>query len=260
MIEEPIVGIGPVLERLRGWLGRRTEERAARRKDGRAAGPKAHTSRMQLIFEQIRAGGDRNFGYLLGDRDAGQAVLIDPSYSPEVFVDRTRAQGLAVTHVVNTHGHADHTNGNDRAVSLTGARVAAHPALAPEVPLADGAELAVGAWRLRVKHVPGHSPDHIVLYEPRHGLLVTGDLLFVGKVGGTGSVEEAEAEWASLQRLLVLVPDTATVWPGHDYGCRPSSTIALERQTNPFLRCATPGEFLALKSEWPNLKARLGLR
>jgi hydroxyacylglutathione hydrolase len=60
---------------------------------------------MQLIFEQIRAGGDRNFGYLLGDRDAGQGVLIDPSYSPEAFLQRASDQGLTVTHVINTHGH-----------------------------------------------------------------------------------------------------------------------------------------------------------
>src|SRR5688572_1825773 len=80
---------------------------------------------MQLIFEQIRAGGDRNFGYLLGDRDTKQGVLIDPSYSPESFVQRCTAQGLTVTHIINTHGHADHTNGNARVVELTAAQVAA---------------------------------------------------------------------------------------------------------------------------------------
>mgnify|MGYP001328645311 CR=1 FL=1 len=67
---------------------------------------------MQLIFEQIRVGGDRNFGYLLGDREARQAVLIDPSYTPDVLVQRAKDQGLTVTHIINTHGHADHTNGN----------------------------------------------------------------------------------------------------------------------------------------------------
>src|SRR5262245_5795226 len=78
---------------------------------------------MQLVFEQLRAGGDRNFGYLLGDRDGGQCVLIDPSYSPEAFVQRARDQALTVTHVINTHGHFDHTNGNSKAVELTGAPV-----------------------------------------------------------------------------------------------------------------------------------------
>ena len=75
-------------------------------------------SRMQLVFEQIRAGGDRNFGYLLGDRDAKRAVLIDPSYSPDAFVTRATEQGLIVSHVINTHGHPDHVNGNARVVEM----------------------------------------------------------------------------------------------------------------------------------------------
>jgi glyoxylase-like metal-dependent hydrolase (beta-lactamase superfamily II) len=215
---------------------------------------------MQFVFEQIRSGGDRNFGYLLGDRAARQAVLIDPSYSPDVFVDRARDQGLRVTHVINTHGHPDHVNGNARAIERTGAAIAAHPVLRPDVPLADAQELPVGAWRLRVLHVPGHSPDHITLFEPTYHVLMTGDLLFVGKVGGTSTPEDAATEWESLQRLLRSVPDTATVWPGHDYGVRSSSTIALERQTNPFLLCRDLSAFLALKADWAATKARLGLR
>src|SRR5262247_3568982 len=101
---------------------------------------------MKLVFEQIRAGGDRNFGYLLGDRDARQAVLIDPSYSPEVFVERADAQQLTVTHIINTHGHEDHINGNATAVSVTGAAIAAHPACpsCPGVAIADGGELSIG--------------------------------------------------------------------------------------------------------------------
>jgi hydroxyacylglutathione hydrolase len=217
---------------------------------------------MQLVFEQIRAGGDRNFGYLLGDRKTHECVLIDPSYSPEAFVDRAREQGLTVTLVINTHGHPDHTNGNATAVELTGARVAAHPRCGPvpDVPVADGQELPVGSFRLQCFHVPGHSPDHLALYEPDCRLLITGDLLFVGKVGGTANDIEARTEWDSLQRLLRAVPDDATVWPGHDYGARPSSTIALEKATNPFLLCANANEFLARKAEWPALKKRLGLK
>ncbi|MBM3820077.1 MAG: hydroxyacylglutathione hydrolase [Acidimicrobiia bacterium] len=215
---------------------------------------------MQLVFEQIRSGGDRNFGYLLGDRDARQAVLVDPSYSPDQFVDRARDQGLTVTHIVNTHSHPDHVNGNERAAELTRAPLAAHPSLRPDVPLADGAELRAGAIRLQVLHVPGHCADHIVLFEPTWRLLITGDLLFVGKVGGTRSDEDARTEWNSLQKVLAAVPDEATVWPGHDYGARPSSTIGLERQTNPFLRCRTVEEFLALKRDWADYKKSMGLR
>jgi hydroxyacylglutathione hydrolase len=217
---------------------------------------------MQLIFEQIRAGGDRNFGYLLADRDAGKGVLIDPSYSPEAFVQRAVEQRISVTHVVNTHGHPDHTNGNARAVELTEAPVAAHvdAPTPPDVRLVDGGDLPVGGMRLRVLHVPGHSADHVVLYEPSYGLLMTGDLLFVGKVGGTPTDEDARTEWNSLGRVLEAIPDEATVWPGHDYGVRPSSTIGLEKRSNPFLLCPDLASFLRLKTEWPALKAELGLK
>jgi len=215
---------------------------------------------MQLVFEQIRAGGDRNFGYLLGDRTAGQAVLIDPSYSPDAFVERAREQRLSVTHIINTHSHPDHTNGNERAAALTGAPVAAHPALQSAVALPDSAELPIGSLRLRCLHVPGHCADHLVLYEPTYRLLITGDLLFVGKVGGTSSDADARTEWDSLQRLVRGIPDEATVWPGHDYGVRPSSTMALEKATNPFLRCATVDAFLQLKSSWATFKKDHGLK
>src|SRR6266849_6230730 len=103
---------------------------------------------MQLIFEQIRSGGDRNFGYLVGDRGAKRSVLIDPSYSPEAFVQRASDQGLTVTHIINTHGHPDHTNGNAKAVELTGAPVAAFKQstlVTPDVGLANDDELAVGS-------------------------------------------------------------------------------------------------------------------
>jgi hydroxyacylglutathione hydrolase len=218
---------------------------------------------MQLIFEQIRAGGDRNFGYLLGDREARQGVLIDPSYSPEAFVQRASEQGLTITHIINTHGHPDHTNGNARARELTTAPLAAFVdsrLVNPDVGIGDGQELAVGALRLQCLHVPGHCPDHLVLYEPRWQIAITGDLLFVGKVGGTTNDDDARTEWDSLLRLLDRLPNEATVWPGHDYGVRPSSTIALERATNPFLRCADAAAFLTLKRDWPLVKQQLGLK
>ena len=218
---------------------------------------------MSLIFEQLRAGGDRNFGYLLGDRDAGQGVLIDPSYSPEVFVQRARDQGLAVTHIINTHGHPDHTNGNAAAAALTRAPVAAFAGsslVRPDMGLGDEQVLEVGGLRFQFLHAPGHCADHLLIYEPAWRILLTGDLLFVGKVGGTANDEDARTEWASLGRLLGHFPDDATVWPGHDYGARPSSTVGLERATNPFLLCPDLEAFIALKRDWPRVKARLGLK
>jgi len=217
---------------------------------------------MRLIFEQIRVGGDRNFGYLLGDRDARQAVLIDPSYSPEQCVERATAQGLSVSHIINTHGHNDHINGNVKAAELTSAKIAAHPdsPAMPDIRLNDDEELAIGSLQLKFLYTPGHCDDHIVVYEKTHQILITGDLLFVGKVGGTKSDIDARVEWNSLQRVLNTIPDTATIWPGHDYGVRPSSTLLLEKQTNPFLLCADLPAFNRLKDDWPIFKKMHGLK
>ena len=207
-------------------------------------------------------GGDRNFGYLIGDSVSKKCVLVDPSYAPEAVVLRATEQGLNVTHIINTHGHADHINGNAAAQALTRAPIAAHPdsAAMPDVGLADGGTLNVGALRLEFIYTPGHIDDHLVIFEQTHQILITGDLLFVGKVGGTHGDADARTEWDSLQRVLKTYPDHATVWPGHDYGARPSSTLALEKASNPFLMCRDADDFMRMKNEWPEYKKRLGLK
>ncbi|MBI3831869.1 MAG: MBL fold metallo-hydrolase [Planctomycetes bacterium] len=217
---------------------------------------------MDLVFEQIRIGGDRNFGYLLGDRNAKVCILIDPAYTPEQLVERAKAQELKVTHIVNTHGHGDHINGNAKAVELTGAPVAAHPdsPTLPDVRLADNTVLEVGSFKLRVLHTPGHCEDHLILAMPDPPIAITGDLIFVGKVGGTTTDEAARIEWNSLQRVLRELPDATTLWPGHDYGIRPSSTMGLEKRTNPFLRCKDLAAFIQLKRDWPVFKQQHGLK
>jgi glyoxylase-like metal-dependent hydrolase (beta-lactamase superfamily II) len=221
---------------------------------------------MRFILEQVRTGGDRNFGYLLGDREAGEGLLVDPSFDPALLVARAQAQGLRITAILNTHGHGDHSNGNDQAQALTGAPVLGgpgHPGHLDRV-LEDGERLAFGCYRLGVWRVPGHCLDHLAFLV--EGLVeglaagLTGDLLFVGKVGGTTSTADARTEWESLQRLLRDWPAHTTLWPGHDYGARPSSTLAWERETNPFLLCADVDAFLKLKAEWPKFKARYGLK
>ncbi len=216
---------------------------------------------MNFVFEQLRTGGDRNFGYLVGDRSAGVAVAVDPSYNPDLFKERADAQNLAITHVLNTHGHADHTNGNDRLVDITAAIVGAHPT-SPEgcdLPLVDGSTLAVGSYEIQVFHVPGHCPDHLLFWLPGPKIALTGDHIFVGKIGGTATQEASRDEWESLSHVLRVLPDDTTIWPGHDYGCRASSTIALEKANNPFLTVGDFGAFLALKRDWAEFKAEHGL-
>lgn len=217
---------------------------------------------MRFVFEQVRVGGDRNFGYLIGDREAGTGVLVDPSYAPEVLVERAKAQGLTVTHILNTHGHGDHTNGNATAKALTGAPVAGGPGHPGPIGLTlhDGDRIACGSYGIRVWHMPGHCPDHLAFLVEETDAALTGDLLFVGKIGGTATDADARTEWESLQRLLREWPAHATIWPGHDYGARPSSTLDWERRFNPFLQCTDVMSFLQLKREWAPFKARYGLK
>jgi hydroxyacylglutathione hydrolase len=212
-----------------------------------------------LVFEQLRTGGDRNFGYLLGDRKVGKAVLVDPSYDPEGLVNRARVQELRVTHILNTHGHSDHTNGNQKARRLTRALLVAHRSArsSPDVPVDHGDELTVGELTLKFLYTPGHAADHICVLVDE--VCLTGDTLFVGKIGGTAGEAAARAEYESLHQVLLQLPDETTVWPGHDYGCRPASTIGLERRTNPFLLCPDFEAFLELKAGWGEYKLRNGL-
>ena len=216
---------------------------------------------MQLILEQIQTGGDRNFGYLLGDRHKGVAALIDPSYAPERLIERAQAQNLSVKWIINTHGHHDHINGNETAKKMTEAEVVIFRGsnVEHDIGIPDNGEFMVGDIRLIFLHTPGHYPDHMVIYNPEYQFAFTGDHLFVGKVGGTRTEEASRQEYDSLQRIFKELPSQTTVWPGHNYGCRPSSTLQMERACNPFVRCETLAEFLQLKNNWPTYKNSQGL-
>ena len=216
---------------------------------------------MRFIFEQIRTGGDRNLAYLLGDRETKIAALVDPSYEPRAVVDRALAQGLRTEYIINTHGHSDHTNGNREAKKLTGACTVAFSGASarPDLLVEDGQVVSLGFLSLEIVHVPGHCDDHILVYLEEQRIAITGDHLFVGKIGGTGSETAARSQYDSLNKMLDMMPDDVTIWPGHDVGCRPSSSIGLEKITNPFLLRSDIDEFLKLKREWTTFKTEHGL-
>jgi hydroxyacylglutathione hydrolase len=209
-----------------------------------------------MIFQQIPAGGDRNFAYLISDEQSKQAAIIDPSYSPGNSIHAAAALGLNVKYVISTHSHPDHVAGNDEVVLSTGAAEVMH-ASSPRptsIRVQDEQVIRVGELDLKFLHTPGHIPDHLCVLIEQH--LITGDLLFVGKVGGTGSYfkgSDPRQQWESLRRLMTLDGRTS-VWPGHDYGLRPSSTIADEIATNPFLKCPTYEAFIELKEHWADYK------
>ena len=129
-----------------------------------------------------------------------------------------------------------------------------------DVTLKEGDRVSFGAFTIRIWHVPGHYHDHLAFLVEGQDAAFTGDLLFVGKVGGTHSERDGRTEWTSLQRLLKDWPPHTTLWPGHDYGARPSSTLEWERRFNPFLQCLDVEAFLRLKEDWAEFKVEHGLK
>ena len=200
--------------------------------------------------EQFQVGPMANYAYLLGCEETRVAALIDPCFEPERLVTNAKELGYRVEWVINTHGHHDHVNGNDRAIELTGAKVAAHSKAIFHVNqyLKHGATLQVGNITVEVLHTPGHAHDSVCLVADRH--LFTGDTLFVGECGRTdlpGS--DSRQMHHSLFEVLAVVPNTAIVWPGHDYGPHPSSTMGDERRSNYVLEPRSLEEFVAFMAE-----------
>ncbi len=214
-----------------------------------------------MIFEQIDIGGDRNFGYIIGDPKEGVAALVDPAYCPEKLVARCQELELRVELILNTHSHPDHINGNSRAHELTQAPILCHEAAAgllhPDRSLSDGDKITLGSLTISVLFTPGHSPDSICFLV--NGKLISGDILFVGKVGGTDLGEGARQEYESLHKKLMTLPDDVEVYPGHNFGVAPSSTIGNERKTNPFLLRDTLEGFIDLKKNWTAYKKKHGI-
>jgi hydroxyacylglutathione hydrolase len=209
-----------------------------------------------MIFEQIPVDGDRNFGYLIGDETSRKAAVVDASYAPERMLERAESNGLEVVYVISTHSHPDHIAGNSFLVERTAAREVLHESTPHPCSLRvkDDDVLQVGTLSLRFLHTPGHIPDHVCILLDNK--LLTGDILFVGKVGGTGvhfPGSDPRQQWESLNRLIQLEGSTE-VWPGHDYGVTSSSTIAREIATNPFLLVENYDGFVYLKEHWAEYK------
>lgn len=211
-----------------------------------------------MIFYQVEAGGDRNFSYLIADGEGGPAAIVDPPSDAGRYAHLVTEHRLSVHYAVITHGHGDHTWGVGEAAKRYACKIVGHRLLSMpvDVRVDDGDVLPLGTLRLEIIHTPGHTEDAIcVLCGSK---LITGDTLFVGKVGGTDLGEGARKEFESLRRLMKL-PSEIEVYPGHDYGVAPSSTIGHERETNPFILRKSLRDFLDLKANWLEYKRTHGI-
>lgn len=212
-----------------------------------------------MIVEQFRTGGDRNFGYLVADEVSKDAMVIDASHNPSMIVQFAAERGFVIRYIFSTHGHNDHTNGNEAIGLMTALSPLLYGDTCPltGITVADGALFPFGSLVARILHTPGHTRDSLCIHVG--DALFTGDTLFTGKVGGTGTEEEAFDEYNSLHRKLMVLPPETNVYPGHDYGVSPTSSISAERATNPFLLQKDFNAFLALKENWAAYKKIHGI-
>ncbi|HEY6018184.1 MAG TPA: MBL fold metallo-hydrolase [Gaiellaceae bacterium] len=214
-----------------------------------------------MLFRQFVDGDLGCASYLVGDVAAGEALLVDPAYAIEPYLEAAAEAGVRIVKVLETHTHADHVSGHGRLALEHGIPVAIHPAAEPEYPfepLADGQEIRVGEVVVRVVHTPGHRPEHCSFLVPGE-LVLTGDSLFVGDAArpdlAVAAVEGAEGLFHSLRRLAEL-PDPVAVYPGHVAGSLcggsmssdPSSTIGAERRSNPMLGIGDLQRFITVSA------------
>jgi glyoxylase-like metal-dependent hydrolase (beta-lactamase superfamily II) len=192
----------------------------------------------------------QNFAYLIGDEKVGLAAVVDPAWDIEKILDVAKSNKLRIIYAINTHQHPDHVSGNDELARATGAKIVAHEAsrTRKDISIKDDGTLHVGSLELKFIHTPGHSPDHVCVLVM--GKLMTGDALFVGECGRTdlpgGSSEQM---YDSLFNKLMRLPDDVEVYPGHDYGAKPHSTIAYEKVHNYVLKPRNVKEFVQFMKE-----------
>ncbi len=217
-----------------------------------------------VIFRQFVDDGLGCASYLIGDEHEGTAVIVDPAYAIEQYLEEAERRHLRLTRVLETHTHADHLSGHGRLALDHGCTVHIHPAAEAEYahePLADGATVDLGAVSIRAIHTPGHRPEHCAFAVIDHTradepwLVLTGDSLFIGDAARPDLAIEARAGaeglFHSLRRLAGL-PDGVEVYPGHVAGSlcgagmssKASSTIGFERRFNNALTIQNEEDFV----------------
>jgi glyoxylase-like metal-dependent hydrolase (beta-lactamase superfamily II) len=210
-----------------------------------------------MIVKQYEVGNFAIFSYLIGDEESQEGLFIDPADDTSRLIAEAQSHGLNnIKYIINTHSHVDHVMGNGEMARRTGAKIVIHEEdatalvqtpsyllemfnakISPpaDIVVKEGDIIQVGNVGLKVIHTPGHSAGGISLH--LDGMVFTGDTLFVGSVGRT---DFPGSSWdvleASIRKKLYILPGETVVFPGHNYGPTPTSTIQYERRHNPFVR------------------------
>ena len=208
------------------------------------------------IIKQVPIGPLQVLTYLVTCPQTKEAVIIDPAGEEEKIFALIE-EDVKVKYILNTHGHADHVLANQRLKKMLSVPTCMHAAddrffsqkeareesskefgLPPSEPvdlkLEDGNVLQVGSLKINVIHTPGHTPGSVCYLV--NGNLFTGDTLFVGAVGRTDLTGASlDTLLDSLERKLLSLPSETIVWPGHDYGETPTSTVGREMEENPYI-------------------------
>ena len=195
--------------------------------------------------------------YLVVCPHTRETVIIDPAGEEDKLLALIKTEGFKVKYILNTHGHSDHVLGNPKLKEVLNVPVCMHEAddrffsdqavreksskelgLPPPDPadirLKDEEIVEVGTLKIKVIHTPGHTPGSVCYLVD--GNLFCGDTLFVGVVGRTDLIGGSlETLLESLEKRLIALPKETIVWPGHDYGDTPTSTMGREMEENPYI-------------------------
>lgn len=192
-------------------------------------------------IKQLAIGPMQNFAYLVGDAGAKKVGVIDPGWEPKKIIDRAHKEAMEIVSILITHTHFDHIQELEALVRLVRVPVYIHQQEAHALPRSlsivqttDGTKIPIGDVTVVCHHFPGHSPGLQGFSVDGH--LFTGDALFVdscGRVDLPGSNVDHMA--STLKRIAKFPPETV-VYPGHDYGSSPTSTIGEQLKTNPYLK------------------------
>lgn len=191
-----------------------------------------------MIIIQMPVGFMQVFSYIIGCEETRDALVIDPGADAEIIAEKAKENKLNIKYIFNTHHHFDHTEGNADLKKLTGAKIVIHNlenaqmkgALKADICLNNEKTFKLGNITFQIFFTPGHTSGGLCLYAD--GNLFTGDTLFVGDSGRTDLPGGHRPTLGASIRKLMELPDDTIVWPGHDYGRTPSSTIRNEKRTN----------------------------